>query len=104
MKQKYNKLVRDNVPLLIEIQRKKFKFHQASDEEYRQKLKEKLVEEVNEFVENPCIEELADIQEVLNTILYDMQLDDQQLLKAMFAKTTINGAFKERFILEWVKN
>ena len=103
MKKEYNKLIRDNIPLIIENQGKKFKLHQASDEEYQEKLQEKLLEEVNEFLENPCIEELADVQEVLNTLLYNMDLDDQQLMQKMVEKTVTNGTFGKKLILEWVE-
>lgn len=100
---KYNKLIRDKIPTILEDQKKEFKTHKATEEEYAQKLKEKLLEEVGEFLENPCLEELADIQEVLNTILYAMGISGDDLLKEMVEKSIYRGAFEEKLILEWVK-
>ena len=104
MRKEYNKLIRDNIPIMMELQDKKFKLHEATEEEYQQKLQEKLLEEVTEFLENPCIEELADIQEVLNALLYNMQFDDQKLLQEMLTKSVTNGVFSKKLILEWVED
>ena len=49
-------------------------------------LEKKLLEEVNEFIEDPCIEELADVQQVLDTILYKMGYDNNDLNKKMVEK------------------
>lgn len=103
MRKEYNKLIRDNIPIIMQAQDKKFKLHEADEEEYQQKLQEKLLEEVTEFLENPCLEELADIQEVLNALLYNMQFDDQRLLQEMLTKSVTNGAFNKKLILEWVE-
>ncbi|MBQ1261046.1 MAG: nucleoside triphosphate pyrophosphohydrolase [Clostridia bacterium] len=62
---KYNKLVRDNIPDIIHDQGKGVCFRVLSEAEFKEYLERKLDEEVAEFHENPTLEELADITEVL---------------------------------------
>tara|TARA_Y100000034_G_C6640475_1_gene279939 strand:- start:201 stop:512 length:312 start_codon:yes stop_codon:yes gene_type:complete len=100
---KYNKLIRDKVPTIMSSKEKNFSTHIASEEEYKEKLKEKLLEEVNEFLERPCLEELADVQEVLNAIAYGMKITADELLREMFEKSITHGIFKDKIILEWVE-
>ena len=65
----YNKLVRDNIPEILQEKGKEFVGHTANNrEEFFTKLKEKLQEEVNEFLERPCAEEIADIHYNIDTI------------------------------------
>ena len=65
----YNKLVRDRIPEILTEKGLDFVVRPvASEEEYVAKLKEKLQEEVDEFLDNPCAEEMADIQEVLDAL------------------------------------
>ncbi|MBT7706701.1 nucleoside triphosphate pyrophosphohydrolase [archaeon] len=61
----YNKLVRDKIPEIIAGNGDTAATHIATDEEYRGKLREKLQEEVNEFLEELDNGELADILEVV---------------------------------------
>ena len=69
----YNKLVRDEIPNILTEKGKKFTSHVAKDkEEYKNKLMEKLQEEVGEFLEKPCVEEIADIQEVLDALAHSI--------------------------------
>lgn len=97
---KYNKLIRDKIPDIIQSKADKCKIHVASDNEYWDKLKTKLREEVDEFSTNPCVEELADIQEVINAIT-DLKFEGknklEEIRKKKFEK---RGGFEKRLILE----
>ena len=99
----YNKLVRDKILLIIGEQGKEFSAHKASEEEYREKLNEKLLEEVNEFLEQPCLEELGDVFEVLGAVLDVMDYSIEDLDVYMTEKLEERGAFKSRIILESVE-
>ena len=63
---KYNKLVRDKIPEIIKADKQTPITHIANQKEFKQKLLEKLQEEVGEFLKEQNTEELADI---VNTIL-----------------------------------
>ena len=56
----YNKLVRDKIPEVIEGTGKKYSSHIADENEYKEELLKKVYEELEEFKENPCAEEMAD--------------------------------------------
>lgn len=96
----YDKLVRDRIPEIIKEKGRTCKFRIADTKEYRQKLMEKLQEETSEFLETPCVEELADIQEVIDALLVEYKWTG---LKAttQFKKIT-RGSFHEKIILEEV--
>jgi len=61
----YNKLVRDKIPEVIKATGKECDFEIAPKEERYKLLEAKLNEEVNEFLEDKNLEELADVMEVL---------------------------------------
>ncbi len=97
---KYNKLIRDKVPNIIESKGDSCKIHIANDDEYWNKLKTKLSEETTEFLNNPCVEELADIQEVINAIAdfkFGSQSELEEVRKRKFEK---RGGFEKRLILD----
>jgi predicted house-cleaning noncanonical NTP pyrophosphatase (MazG superfamily) len=97
---KFNKLVRDKIPKIIENKGKTCKFRIASPLEYRQKLKEKLLEESQEFFENPCVEEFADIQEVMDALRIEYGLNGIEAYKHF--KEIARGSFSKKIILEEV--
>ena len=65
MKKYYNKLVRDKIPEIIEIAGKRAEIRIADDSEYANLLKQKLLEEVDEYMQSNNPDELADIIEVV---------------------------------------
>ena len=96
---KYNKLVRDKIPEIIESQGKQCKVYVAVNDDYQQRLKDKLQEEVQEFLEDPCVEELADIEEVLLSIA---EVNRWDISGARIAKNFTRGGFWRRFVLQEV--
>ena len=100
---KYDKLVRDRIPEILQKKEKDFTYRKAEESEFFFYLKKKLIEEVKEFLENPSLKEMADIQEVMNAILKDMGHYQADLRTARREKNEDRGMFEERWILEEVK-
>ncbi len=100
---KYNKLVRDKIPEIIKENNEIPIIHIANDEEYWNKLKEKLKEEINEFLEDNNKEELADILEVIYAIRDYMKINKEELEKIRLEKANKRGAFKKKIILDETK-
>lgn len=99
-KNKYNKLVRDKIPEYIKSKGGLPIMHIASEEEYWQKLKEKLSEEVSEFSDAESIEELADVLEVIEAIVRYKGFGDGDIQKVKNKKADERGKFEKRIILE----
>lgn len=97
---KYNKLVRDKIPEIIKKDNKTPITHIADEEEYWNKLKEKLKEEVDEFLKESTEEELADILEVIYALRDHMKIDKERLEEIRENKTQKRGAFKKKIILD----
>jgi predicted house-cleaning noncanonical NTP pyrophosphatase (MazG superfamily) len=97
---KYNKLVRDKIPEYIKNKGATPITHIADENEYWQKLKEKLTEEVNEFMEAESIEEMADILEVVDAIIDHKKFSKEELQKVKNKKADERGKFKNKIILE----
>lgn len=61
----YQKVVRDRIPEIIEEEGRRSVWRTATDAEYRDALREKLLEELGEYEDSGEVKELADIQEVV---------------------------------------
>ncbi|PIT90193.1 MAG: hypothetical protein COU22_03540 [Candidatus Komeilibacteria bacterium CG10_big_fil_rev_8_21_14_0_10_41_13] len=96
----YNKLIRDKIPEIIKAKGKIASTHIANDSEYSEKLRDKLGEEIREFLESNEIEELADILEVIYALAEHLNITPEELEKIRAKKAEERGVFKEKIILE----
>ena len=100
----YSKLIRDKIPEKSVNSGASCKTHVARDEEYWEKLKAKLSEEVEKFLEDPCVEELADIVEIVHAIAEFKFGGIGKVKEAKNAKFEKRGGFEKRLILEETDN
>ena len=103
MEKVFNKLVRDNIPSIIENNGEKAFTRTLEDEEYRSELYKKLIEETDEVINSntkeELLEELGDVLEVLRTIalLEGKELDD--VVDIAKQKRLKRGGFERRIFL-----
>ncbi len=91
----YNKLVRDNIPDIIESSNKKCEIEIVDGEELIKLLNEKLQEEVDEYIVSNDIEELADIMEVIHSILHNKGVTIEELETIRLKKKEERGGFSK---------
>jgi predicted house-cleaning noncanonical NTP pyrophosphatase (MazG superfamily) len=96
----YDKLVRDKIPASIKANGENCLYHQADDEEFQVKLRLKLQEEVSEYLAMESIEEMADILEVIDTIVENQGWGMEAVKQAQVEKREKRGGFQERFVLD----
>tara|TARA_Y100001963_G_C6702638_1_gene410258 strand:- start:565 stop:870 length:306 start_codon:yes stop_codon:yes gene_type:complete len=96
------KLVRDKIPQIINDSGKTCDYHVADDDEYKSRLYEKLREELDEFIEKPCLEEAGDMYEVFVMILRTHQIDFADVVFEAHDKKKERGGFYDRIVLERV--
>ena len=104
MKQIFNKLVRDNIPNMIESNGEVPITRILDETEYRSELYKKLLEEADEVIKSSnqeeTLEELADVLEVIRMIakLEDKSIED--IMKIADKKRLKRGGFEKRIFLE----
>jgi predicted house-cleaning noncanonical NTP pyrophosphatase (MazG superfamily) len=93
------KLVRDKIPQIIRGKGLEPVIHAADPDEYAMRLRDKLAEEVAEFLASDSDpEELADVLEVIYALAALTGTDPQQLEKPRAAKADGRGGFADRII------
>ncbi len=100
----FNKLVRDKIPEIIRTRGKKMTSHIANNDEYWTKLLDKLQEEIDEYRSDESEEELADVLEVIDTIIDHKGYNRMHLEDLRKAKLQEKGGFKDRIILDEVSD
>lgn len=100
---RYQKLVRDRIPEIIRGSGKECVTRTLGEAEYAAALDAKLGEELAEYLENPCLEELADLLEVLRAAALARGYTPEQLECARAEKEKKRGGFGKRIFLEEVR-
>lgn len=101
---KYNKLIRDKIPEIIESGGKIAVVEVLDNENYQKYLDIKLEEELKEYLEDGSVEELADLVEVVYALLDCKGVSREEFEKIRIAKVEERGAFKKRLLLREVRN
>ncbi len=102
----YNKLVRDRIPEIIQKEGNTADIIILSEESFKQAIKEKLIEEATEVCNaqnrDDILSELADLQEVMDTIkqLYNINTLEVNTIQAV--KALQRGKFEKRLYLKSV--
>jgi predicted house-cleaning noncanonical NTP pyrophosphatase (MazG superfamily) len=98
----YNKAVRDRIPEIIRASGKECTVEQVPPERWLELLNQKLAEEVAEYQANPSLEELADILEIMQTIVALRGETWEELERVRVAKAEERGGFRDRILLQAV--
>lgn len=93
------KLGRDNIHENLALKNETAVTYVLSDEEYRVALFKKLQEEVNEFLEEPIPEELADILEVIHALAPIVAGSWDELEKVRKEKLAFRGGYEKKLFL-----
>ena len=106
LKFKFSKLVRDRV---IEHQIDSGAlphYKHLSDEEHKQQLVEKIIEEAKEIIpaqQEERASEIADVQQALDDLVEKYDLTKKDIMKAQKVKLDKNGAFKKGLFINYVE-
>jgi predicted house-cleaning noncanonical NTP pyrophosphatase (MazG superfamily) len=98
----YNKLIRDRIPEVIEADGKTCMTEILSDEQYVEMLDAKLNEELSEYQESKTLEELADLLEVMRSVIRARGWTWEQLEQVRQEKALQRGGFEKKLLLKEV--
>ena len=98
---KYNKLVRDKIPEILDNKNVLYEKRIASEKEYKIELIKKLDEEIKEFYEELDPEELADVLEVIEALKRLPEYQEVENIRNK--KLRERGGFEKRIILKGEK-
>lgn len=96
------KLVRDKIPQIIADSGKTAQTRVLNDDEFKQELLLKLVEEAKELLEDPSFEERSDVEEVLRKIDSIFGFSSEKIEEVRLEKAEQRGGFDAQLYLEEV--
>ena len=98
----YNKLIRDQIPQIIEASGKQCVCEVLSESEYLEMLDAKLTEELAEYQESKSMEEIADLLEVIHAVIKARGSSLAEVEKIRTEKALKRGGFEKKILLESV--
>ncbi len=98
----HNKLVRDNIPDIIESGGKTAVYRTLCEDEYLKMLDQKLTEELNEYLSDNSMEEIADLLEVIHAVVKARGSSMEEVEKIRLLKKDKRGGFEDKVFLECV--
>ena len=96
---RYDKLVRDGIPAIIERSGRRCVVRVLGAQEYVERLDQKLQEELNEYLVDGSIEELADLVEVIRAAAIARGSTWEALEAVRIKKLHERGGFAKRWLL-----
>ncbi|ELZ02574.1 nucleoside triphosphate pyrophosphohydrolase [Natrialba asiatica] len=99
MEREYDKLVRDNIPEIIEDNGDVPVTRTVSGDEYESYLRDKLREEVDEYLADRDADELADILEVVHALGHVEGVSRDELAERRERKADSRGRFDDGIVL-----
>ncbi len=97
---KFDKLIRDRIPEIIQERGEIVITHEANQDEYKKALQAKLIEELEEYLHSEEPEELADMLEVIHSLTALQGTHREQLQFIQNQKREERGGFEKGIILE----
>jgi predicted house-cleaning noncanonical NTP pyrophosphatase (MazG superfamily) len=94
------KLVRDKVPQILEDAGRNPEYREAMPENRKRWLLAKLREECNELIDDVNIENIADILEVVETVIREYDFNAHDVYGYKESKNKFTGSFNKFYILE----
>ena len=107
MRQEHHKLVRDLIPEIIRQAGRQCDTVILSESEYRQALRDKLLEEAQEAAntknQEDLIEELADLLDVIDALIETYKIPQESILLTRDQKRAEKGGFSRKIKLLWTE-
>jgi predicted house-cleaning noncanonical NTP pyrophosphatase (MazG superfamily) len=102
----YNKLIRDNIPAKIEAKHQKCDVRKITDvQELQQELFKKVQEEASSLAmsrtKEDFLEEYSDLMVVLETLIHQLDISKEELIKVRKENLLTKGAYKHGHYLHW---
>lgn len=98
----YNRLIRDKIPEAVKKANQIINYAAiANDELYAFALKQKLIEDVNEFLTSPevvDVNKLVDLQTLINSFI-ELSVKQTEFKKMYDEKTAVDGAYDKRYVV-----
>jgi predicted house-cleaning noncanonical NTP pyrophosphatase (MazG superfamily) len=105
---KQNKLVRDKIIEIMESKGSKLYSYKLNDHDFLKQLKIKLIEEASEVyktqTKQELLDELSDIKEIIDSLLYIHNLTFKDLEFAQAKKHSEKGGYQERIFLTFAEH